>query len=61
MGTGIKADAHQLVEALPDESTWDDLARIIQERLAVERGLADVEAGRTMTTEELRRRFAPKA
>ena len=57
MASGIKDDARKLVESLPDESTWDDLMRAIYERLLVEEGAADFEAGRTVTNEEVRRRF----
>jgi len=53
----IKDEARKLVENLPEESTWDDLMRAIYERLKVEQGIADAEAGRTVSNEEVRRRF----
>jgi predicted transcriptional regulator len=34
------------VENLPDSATWDDLAYEVYVRQAVERGLADADAGR---------------
>ena len=34
----IKPDARQLVDALPDSATWDDLAYEIYVRQAIERG-----------------------
>jgi predicted transcriptional regulator len=48
----IKPDARQLVDALPDSATWDDLAYEIYVRQAVERGLADGEAGRVVNHDE---------
>ncbi|HEY5475561.1 MAG TPA: hypothetical protein VIK11_02495 [Tepidiformaceae bacterium] len=57
MASGIKDDARKLVESLPEESTWDDLMRAIYERLMVEKGVADFDAGRTISNDEVRRRF----
>ena len=54
---GVKEEARQLVERLPDTATWDDLMEEIYVRQAVERGLRDVEAGRTLTTDQLRTRM----
>ena len=54
---GVKEEARQLVERLSDTATWDDLMEEIYVRQAVERGLRDVEAGRTLTTDQLRSRL----
>ncbi len=48
----IKSDARQLVEGLPDYATWDDLAYEVYVRQAIEAGLADAEAGRTVAHDE---------
>ena len=48
----IKPDAQRLVENLPESATWDDLAYEIFVRQAVERGLADGEAGRVVSHED---------
>ena len=48
----IKPDARQLVESLPDSATWDDLAYEVYVRQAIEHGLADADAGRTVEHEE---------
>ncbi|MGA9835946.1 MAG: hypothetical protein WBQ26_01375 [Gemmatimonadaceae bacterium] len=48
----IKQDALQLVAALPESATWDDLAYEVYVRQALEAGLADSEAGRTIPHEE---------
>jgi predicted transcriptional regulator len=48
----IKADARELVEALPDTATWDDLAYEVYVRQAVATGLVDAEAGRMVSHED---------
>lgn len=55
--TNIKDEAHRLVENLPDDASWDDLMYEIYVRQAIERGLADSEAGRTKSMEDVRARF----
>jgi predicted transcriptional regulator len=52
----IKDAARQLVEQLPEGSTWDDLMRQIYVRQAIEAGLADSEAGRISSVEQITRR-----
>jgi len=49
----IKAKARALIEQLPDSATWDDVAYEIAVRRSIERGLADLDAGRTYTSEAL--------
>ena len=53
----IKEEARRLVDQLPDNSTWDDLMHEIYVRQAIERGLADSEAGRTTSVEDVRVKF----
>jgi predicted transcriptional regulator len=53
----IKEEARRLVDQLPDNSTWDDLMHEIYVRQAIERGLADSEAGRTISVEGVRKKF----
>ncbi len=55
--TSIKQEAHRLVEGLPENATWDDLMHQIYVRQAIEAGLADSEAGRTVDVQEVRARF----
>ena len=54
---GIKEEARRLVDKLSEESTWDDLMYEIYVRQAVEAGLEDSKAGRTMDVTEVRKRF----
>ncbi len=53
----IKAAAHQLIEALPVNATWDDLKYAIYVRQSIEAGLADVAAGRLIDNNDVRRQF----
>jgi len=46
-----------LIEALPDDATWQDLLYALELRGGVEAGLADANAGRVTDTEDLRRAF----
>jgi hypothetical protein len=52
--TPIKAEARRLLDALPDDATWGDLARLVLERQRVEEGLADLDAGIRWTSDEIR-------
>jgi hypothetical protein len=52
--THIKEKARQLVEELPENATWADFARVVIERQRVEEGIADLDAGITWTSEEIR-------
>jgi predicted transcriptional regulator len=48
----LKHEAHRLVDQLPPDASWDDLMYEVYVRQAVEAGLADADAGRTMSHEE---------
>jgi predicted transcriptional regulator len=54
---GIKDEARRLIDRLPENASWDDLMYEIYVRQAVERGLADSDAGRTTPIEEVRARY----
>jgi predicted transcriptional regulator len=53
----IKEEARRLIDKLSDNATWDDLMYEIYVRQAVEAGLADSEAGRVISVEQVRQRF----
>ena len=52
-----KNDAKALIDQMPDDATWDDLINEICLRIAVERGLADVAAGRVKNMNEVMREY----
>jgi hypothetical protein len=58
--THIKEEAQRLVDSLPDDATWGDLARIVLERQRVEEGIADLDAGITWTSDQIREKLGLK-
>ena len=48
---------HRVVEQLPDEAGWDEAIDRLMYLKGIERGLDDVEAGRTISHEELLQRI----
>jgi len=55
--TPVRDQARKIVDALPDNATWDDLMYEIYVRQSVEDGLADADAGRVTSVEDLRESF----
>ncbi len=49
----VKEEVHRLIDVLPDGATWDNLMYEINFMAQVHEGIADVVAGRVITTEEL--------
>lgn len=47
----IRPDAKRLVDQLPPGASWDDLAYEVYVRQAIEQGIADADAGRTVDHE----------
>lgn len=52
-----KDEAHQLVEKMPDNATWDDLIYEIYVREVIEEGLADSRAGKVLAVGEVRKKY----
>ena len=55
--TDIKQEAHRLVDALPEDATWEDLMYEIYVLQTIKAGIADSEAGRRVDVKEARVRF----
>lgn len=55
--THIKDEALELVKSLPEDATWEDLTRLMLERQLIEEGIADIEAGRVWTSDEIREKL----
>ena len=53
----IKTNAHELIDQLPEGVSWSELAYHIEVRASIERGIEDADAGRTYTTEEVKKRL----
>ena len=52
-----KDEAHELIDQMPKDATWDDLIHEIYVREAIERGLADSKAGRVKHVNEIRAKY----
>lgn len=50
----VKSKARAVIDRLPDAATWDEVWYELYVREALDAGLADVAAGRTFTTREVR-------
>ena len=58
MQTGnIRVEAQNLLKDMPEDATWDDLMYRIYVRQAIEAGIKDSDAGRTIDVKEVRARF----
>ena len=53
-------EAQRLVERLPENASWDDLMYEVYVRQAVERGIADADAGRVVSHDEAMSRLGLK-
>ncbi len=57
----LKQVAHQLIEKLPDDATWDDVVYEMVTRREIEKGLADSDANRTTPVEDVIKEFGVDA
>jgi predicted transcriptional regulator len=49
-----KDAARQIIEHLPEQATWDDIMYELYVKQKIEEGLADIEAGRAVSHEEVK-------
>lgn len=52
-----KEEAHRIIDRLPSNATWDDLMHEIYVREVIERCLADSNAGKTKSVQEIREKY----
>lgn len=55
--TVVKTEALKIIDQLPDATTWQDLMHRIYVRLAIESGLSDSKAGKTVSVSEIRAKY----
>ena len=60
MSLDIKSEAKKMIDELPKDSTWDDLMHEVYIRQAIESGLQDSKAGRTVQVSEIRKKYGLK-
>ena len=53
-----KEEIRKLLDRLPDDASFEDIQYHIYVREKIQKGLTDVEAGRTLTQEEAERRMS---
>ena len=53
----IKQAAHQLIDQLPENTTWDDVLYKLAVRRSIEMGLSESEAGNVVSTKTVRAEF----
>jgi predicted transcriptional regulator len=58
--SNAKQQAHELIDQLPDDATWDEIAYRVEVHASIERGLAESETGRVVSQEEVEKRFGIK-
>lgn len=52
-----KDEAHNIIDKMPHDATWDDLMREIYIRQTIKRGLEDSNSGCTKDVQEIRARY----
>ena len=57
----LKRIAHELIDKLPDNASWDDMVYEIVTRREIEAGLADSAANRITQVEDVAKEFGLKA
>jgi predicted transcriptional regulator len=58
MAAAFKQEAHKLIDQLPDNATWTDLAERARLLAAIERGIQAADRGEMASAEEVREMFA---
>jgi hypothetical protein len=56
-GANLKKTAHELIDHLPENATWDDVVYEVVTRREIELGLADSDANRTTPVEDVIKEF----
>jgi hypothetical protein len=52
--THVKEEARRIVESLPENATWADVARLVSERQRIEEGISDLDEGRLWSSDQIR-------
>ena len=53
----LKKEVENMLDDLPEDADWDDVMYKIYVRQSIEKGLKDSEAGRTISHEEIKRKY----
>lgn len=55
----LKKEIENMLDDLPDDANWDDLMYKIYVRQSIEQGLKDSKAGRTISHEDIKKKYQP--
>ena len=55
--TVLRKEVENMLNDLPDDANWDDLMYKIYVRQSIEQGLKDSEAGRTVSHEDIKKKY----
>ena len=53
----LKKEVENMLEDLPEDANWDDVMYKIYVRQSIEQGLEDSKAGRTISHEEIKKKY----
>lgn len=56
--SSVKEQVHQIADSLPDDATWEQVMVEVYVREKIERGERAISERRTVTHDEVKRRFA---
>jgi predicted transcriptional regulator len=54
---GVREEAQKVIDALPEETSWDDVIYQMSVRKKIAKGIEAAEQGRVVTHEELKKQF----
>jgi predicted transcriptional regulator len=54
---GVREEAQKLIDALPEDTSWDDVIYQMYVRKRISKGIEAAEQGRVVTHDEVKKRF----
>lgn len=57
---GVREEAQKLIDALPEETSWDDLIYQMYVRKKIAKGIEAAEQGHVVTHDEVKKQFLSK-
>jgi predicted transcriptional regulator len=54
---GVREEAQKLIDALPEETSWDELIYQMYVRKKIDKGIEAAEQGRVVAHEEVKKQF----
>ncbi len=57
---GVKEEAQKLIDALPEDTSWDDLIYQMYVRKKIAKGIEAAEQGHVVVHEEVKKQFLSK-